>query len=97
MNGAAWLEIAETSPDPKSDLYCGKLSELTTQAVFLHGKQDPRTEPDELTTVQRQLPATPIHLIGEGKHSPHSERLAASETIRLANQFIQNVLSLSDL
>ena len=97
MNGAAWLEIAETSPEPKSDLYGGNLSELTANAVFLHGKQDPRTEPDELTAVQRQLPTTPIHLIEEAKHSPHSERLAASETIRLANQFIQNVLNLSDL
>ena len=97
MNGAAWLEIAETSPDLKSDLYSGKLSELTTNTIFLHGKQDPRTEPNELATVQQQLPTTPIHLIEEGKHSPHSERLAASETIRLANQFIQNALNLPDL
>jgi haloalkane dehalogenase len=89
MNGAAWLEIAETSPAPKSDLYGGKLSELTTNTILLHGKQDPRTEPDELAAVQRQLPTTPIHLIEEGKHSPHSERLAASETIRLANQFFK--------
>lgn len=91
MNGEAWLKIAEESSTEKSDLYNGRLSELQTPAVFLHGKYDPRTEPDELAAIQLQLPDIPIHLIEEGKHSPHSERAAAPETIRLANQFINEL------
>ncbi len=94
MNGAAWLQIAESSLNEKSDLYDGRLGELTTKAVFLHGKFDPRTEPDELAIVQSQLPRTPIHLIEEGKHSPHSERLAADETIKLATGFIQTCITI---
>ena len=89
MNGAAWLKIAEESPTEKSDLYDGRLSELQTPAIFLHGKYDPRTEPDELAAVQRHLPHTLIHLIEEGKHSPHSERAAADRTIKISSEFIE--------
>jgi pimeloyl-ACP methyl ester carboxylesterase len=88
INGTAWLKIAGESRHDKDDLYAGELSRLKTETIFLHGKQDPRTEPDELLAVQQQLPLVPIHLIDEGKHSPHSERLAAPETIRLANPFL---------
>lgn len=88
MNGIAWLMIADQADHVKQDLYDGRLSELRIDALFIHGKLDPRTEPDELATVQQQVPQVPIRLIEEGKHSPHSERAAAEESIRLAREFL---------
>jgi 3-oxoadipate enol-lactonase len=92
INGAAWLKIAESSRQEKDDLYDGRISQLKTDTIFIHGKQDPRTEPDELSAVQRQLPSVPIHLIEEGKHSPHSESAAADESIKIAGRFFQSAL-----
>ena len=91
MNGTAWLRIAEAARHEKDDLYDGNISRLKTEAVFIHGRLDPRTEPDELEKVQQQLPHIPIRLIDVGKHSPHSERLAAPVTISLARQFFDSV------
>jgi pimeloyl-ACP methyl ester carboxylesterase len=91
INGTAWLKIADSSEHEKDDLFGGQISHLRTRTIFIHGKQDPRTEPDELQIVQQQLPHVPIHLIEEGKHSPHSENLAAPETIRLAREFLLSV------
>ncbi len=93
MNGIAWLKLADQAEHPKQDLYDGRLAELKTKALFIHGKLDPRTEPDELSAVQQQLPHTPIRLIEEGKHSPHSERAAADESIRLAGEFFRETLA----
>jgi 3-oxoadipate enol-lactonase len=90
INGTAWLTIAEESRHEKDDLYDGKISQLKTNTIFIHGKQDPRTEPDELAAVQQQLPNVSVHLIEEGKHSPHSESAAAGESIKIARQFLQS-------
>jgi 3-oxoadipate enol-lactonase len=92
INGTAWLKIAEASRHEKDDLYDGRISQLKTNAIFIHGKQDPRTEPDELATVQQHLPEVPIELIEEGKHSPHSESAAALESIEIARRFMQSLL-----
>ncbi len=92
MNGAAWAKIAEESPDAKSDLYDGRLRELQTAAVFIHGRQDPRTEPGELEAVRRELPHVPIRLIEAGRHSPHNERATASESVRLAREFLDAIV-----
>ena len=51
INGTAWLQIADQSLHEKADLYDGQIAKLKTPVVFLHGKQDPRTEPDELHKV----------------------------------------------
>lgn len=92
INGTAWLKIAEESRHEKDDLYDGTISQLKTNTIFIHGKQDPRTEPDELAAVQKQLPDVSIHLIQEGKHSPHSESAVAGESIKIARQFFQSML-----
>lgn len=88
MNGNAWVEIADRARNEKHDLYDGRLSEVKNRAMFIHGRQDPRTEPDELKQVAAALPHIPIRLLDEGKHSPHSERAAAADTIRLAKEFL---------
>lgn len=91
MNGRAWLRIAEESAHPRQDLYDGRLTELNVPAIFIHGSRDPRTEPDELETLSRQLPGVPIRVIADGGHSPHSERAAAAESIRLAGSFLDEI------
>ncbi|MEW6128942.1 MAG: alpha/beta hydrolase [Acidobacteriota bacterium] len=93
MNGNAWVEIADRAEHEKHDLYDGRLSEISNRALFIHGKQDPRTEADELAQVAKQLPHIPIRLIEDGKHSPHSERAAADETIQIAARFFQETLA----
>ncbi|HXG64561.1 MAG TPA: alpha/beta hydrolase [Blastocatellia bacterium] len=90
MNGEAWLQIADESAHPRQDLYGGRLAELKTPAIFIHGSRDPRTEPDELDAIRRQLPGVPIRVIEEAGHSPHSER-AAAESIRLAGEFLDAI------
>lgn len=92
LNGIAWLRIAEEARNPKHDLYDGRLSELKTPAIFIHGSRDPRTEADELAMVRKELPDVPVRLIEGGGHSPHSESAAAPESIRLAGEFFDAVL-----
>jgi pimeloyl-ACP methyl ester carboxylesterase len=91
MNGRAWLAIAEESRHEKDDLYDGRLSELSVPTLFLHGSRDPRTEPDELEAVRRQLPSAQVHVIESGGHSPHSESASFAEANRVAEEFLQNI------
>jgi hypothetical protein len=61
--GQAWLDIARAANGGARDLFDGGLSKLRTPTVFIHGVQDPRTEPWELDAVRRELPNTAVHLI----------------------------------
>ncbi len=91
-NGRAWLQIADQSSRPDEDLYEGRLGELRVPAIFIHGAQDPRTEPGELAAVECELPSKPIHLIEQGGHSPHSESAAREECTRIAKDFLRELL-----
>jgi len=77
--GRAWLDIARSANSEGADLFDAQLSQLQVPAVFLHGAEDPRTEPGELDQVRRQLPASAVHVITRGGHSPHSESDSAAE------------------
>ncbi|HEX8185004.1 MAG TPA: alpha/beta hydrolase, partial [Blastocatellia bacterium] len=90
-NGRSWLKIAEESTHPEHDLYDGRLSGLSLPAIFLHGSNDPRTEPGELEAVRKQLKDAPIHIIEGGGHSPHSQSSVASECKAIAGSFLREV------
>jgi pimeloyl-ACP methyl ester carboxylesterase len=77
--GQAWLDIARAANCGPPDLFDGGLSRLHVPTVFIHGAQDPRTEPWELDAVCRELPHAEMHVIPSGGHSPHSEAPACSE------------------
>ena len=77
--GQAWLDIASPANGRPRDLFDGRLSQLRVPTVFIHGAQDPRTEPWELDAVRRELPNADMHVIATGGHSPHSEAAASSE------------------
>jgi Predicted hydrolases or acyltransferases (alpha/beta hydrolase superfamily) len=87
-NGRAWLRIAEESKDAKQDLYDGRLGELSVPTLFIHGSADPRTEPGELDAVRQQFKSAQMHVIEGGGHSPHSQKSAASECNRVAQDFL---------
>jgi len=92
LNGQAWLRIADESIAAEQDLYDGRLSELSTPALILHGANDPRTEPGELDAVRAALPKASLSLIEEGGHSPHSHPRASSECTLAAKRFLASVL-----
>lgn len=90
-NGRSWLKIAEESDHAKQDLYDGKLSTLSVPAILIHGANDPRTEPDELAAVRKQLPDVPIHILEGGGHAPHSQNSVASECNAVAARFLREM------
>lgn len=83
----AWLEIAALK-SPHPDLYAGKLSELIVHVALVHGQSDPRTEPEELDHVRRELPSAEFHLIAGAGHSPHSERGFQQQVARTVREII---------
>ena len=91
MNGTAWLRIAEEANDAGADLFDGRLSELRVPTLFLHGRRDPRTEPDEMARVRQQLPTAQFRLLEAGGHSPHSESASAQECIVSASEFFDTL------
>jgi pimeloyl-ACP methyl ester carboxylesterase len=90
-NGLSWLKIADESGHPHQDLYDGNLSRLSVPSMFIHGRLDPRTEPDELDAVRLELKDVPIHLIEGGTHSPHSQLSVASECNAIAGRFLSEI------
>jgi pimeloyl-ACP methyl ester carboxylesterase len=86
--GRAWLKIAEQSDQPEKDFYGGRLADLSVPTMFIHGSDDPRTEPDELDRVQQLLPRAIFRVIQGGGHSPHSERASADASIKAARELI---------
>lgn len=92
MNSEAWLKIAGESKDQFEDLFGGQLQKLSVPTMFIHGAQDPRTEPSEIETVSLALPRAAIHLIEGARHSPHSEKASARYTNELAKHFLQQYL-----
>jgi pimeloyl-ACP methyl ester carboxylesterase len=80
--GQTWLDIARSASEGVRDLFDGGLSKLRVPTVFIHGAQDPRTEPWELDAVRRELPNAEMHVIASGGHSPHSEAASSGEFTR---------------
>jgi pimeloyl-ACP methyl ester carboxylesterase len=91
-NGRSWLLLAEESSHAKQDLYDGNLSALTVPSILIHGRLDPRTEPDELEAVHKQLEHVPIHIIEGGAHSPHSKASVAAECNAIASGFLGELI-----
>lgn len=90
--GRAWLSIIDASAGTNENLYDGRLGELKTPALFLHGSLDPRTEPGELETVQALLPQARFEILAGAGHSPHSSKLSSTTCNRLASEFFKSIL-----
>lgn len=90
MNGEAWLRIADEATDKFQDLYDGELSRLSVPTLFIHGSNDPRTEPGELDAVRAALPEAQMAIIEGGGHSPHSESASADDATQIAGAFLDS-------
>jgi len=88
MNGVAWLQMAESAGDQQADLYDGRLGDVRTPVLLIHGEADPRTEPGELDAVRACLPTAQLALLPGAGHSPHSERSAAEAVTELIARFL---------
>jgi len=87
--GQAWLDIARAAGGGAHDLFDGGLSKLGVPTVFIHGAQDPRTEPWEIDAVRCELPNAEMHVIASGGHSPHSEAASWREF----NRYLEDALA----
>lgn len=87
----AWLQLAKNSKGPKDDLYGGSLQEITAPTLIIHGRLDPRTEPGEIDELRKHLPKAKVHILEEGSHSPHSERITADVVTSLASEFLREI------
>ena len=86
-SGAVWLAIGE-SDDPDTDLYDGRLAELSRPVLVLHGAEDPRTESSEIESAVGQMPAAELRLIEEGRHCPHAESRVWDGATAVASEFL---------
>jgi pimeloyl-ACP methyl ester carboxylesterase len=90
----AWRQIADGAASDSEDFYGGRLGEIALPVLMIHGARDPRTEPGEIDALRSALeprPAGPrrqVIVLGDGGHSPHSERSTAGEVTRIARQFV---------
>lgn len=78
-NCRVWLELAAQSTSSDEDLYCGRLDQLRVPVTFLHGRQDPRTEPGEIERAAAMLTTVELQFLEDGRHSPHSEESSSSQ------------------
>ena len=89
-NATAWLEIGRVGAP---DLFGGKLPELAVPTLFLHGADDPRTEPGELDAMRRALPGAGFRIIEAARHCPHSQPESAEECTRVAGEFLDGLMA----
>jgi pimeloyl-ACP methyl ester carboxylesterase len=89
MNGVAWLELAESTGDEKANLYDGRLGDIRSPVLFVHGEGDPRTERGELEALRAALPHAEMAVLPGAFHSPHSERAVADAVTDLVRRFLE--------
>jgi pimeloyl-ACP methyl ester carboxylesterase len=72
-DGRAWLDLARGAASSRTDLYGGRLHEISRPALVVHGGCDPRTEPGELETILDALPDAQLSFHADAGHCPHAE------------------------
>jgi pimeloyl-ACP methyl ester carboxylesterase len=89
----AWRRIAAEAASPAENFYGGRLGDIATPVLMIHGARDPRTEPGEIDALRRAFEArtharTRISVLADGGHSPHSERATSDAVTKIAREFI---------
>jgi pimeloyl-ACP methyl ester carboxylesterase len=88
LNGEAWLHLADSAGDGLVDLYDGRLADVRSPVLLVHGEADPRTEPGELDALRAALPHANIAVLPGASHSPHSERATADAVTDVVRRFL---------
>jgi 3-oxoadipate enol-lactonase len=78
-NAEVWVRIGASSRRGDEDLFEGQLGKLKVPTLFVHGRQDPRTEPGEVERAGESVAGSTVRIIENGKHCPHSEAAASGE------------------
>jgi 3-oxoadipate enol-lactonase len=86
--GRAWLDLIAEGSRGRADLFDGRLGEVRSPTLLLHGRHDPRTEPGELDAARRALPHAKLALLEAG-HGPHASARAGAEATRIAVEFLE--------
>ena len=81
-DGQAWLDLARKAASEETDLYGGRLHEIRSPALVVHGGRDPRTEPGELESILAALPDAELSFHADAGHCPHAE--ASGEAVTRA-------------
>jgi len=89
MNGVAWLQLAELPGNQQTDLYDGRLGDVRSPVLLIHGAADPRTEPGELDAIRASLPTSQLALLPGAGHSPHSAPTVADAVADLVRRFLE--------
>ena len=89
VNGEAWLSLAESGGDAEADLYDGRLADVRSPVLLIHGEADPRTEPGELDALRAALPQADIAVLLGAFHSPHSEPATADAVTDAVRRFLR--------
>jgi pimeloyl-ACP methyl ester carboxylesterase len=88
-NSDVWVRIAESKRTPDEDLFGGGLGMLAVPTLFIHGRQDPRTEPGEVERAARSVRGSVLRFIENGRHCPHYESAVAEEFNRVLGDFLE--------
>lgn len=88
VNGEAWLHLADSAGDAEADLYDGRLADVRSPVLLVHGEADPRTEPGELDALRAALPHAHTAVLAGAFHSPHSEPAAADAVTDAVRRFL---------
>ena len=83
-NCRVWLKLAALG----GDLYDGRLREMKVPVTFVHGRHDPRTEPQEIERAHKALAGAQARFIESGRHSPHSEKESWRECNRIVRELM---------
>jgi pimeloyl-ACP methyl ester carboxylesterase len=84
--GWAWLDIIDEGRRGKRDVYSGRLAEVRTPALLIHGTRDPRTEPGEVDAALSALRRARVEWVDAG-HAPHNGR-QAPRVLEVAREFL---------
>jgi pimeloyl-ACP methyl ester carboxylesterase len=94
-----WLAIGDAA-SAQEDFYDGRLSQVQTPVLLVHGLRDPRTEPGELEAIRAALAlvtadaaASEDVILENGGHSPHSERATADAVTAAIVRFADRITS----
>lgn len=78
--------------DRVGDLYRGRLNEITSPALIIHGAQDEHTFPQEIEKLAALIPNARLLIYPEGGHSVHDSRALREICTHTVREFLRQSL-----
>ena len=80
----AWIELYQRD----GDLYRGRLAEIRSPVLIIHGAHDEHTPVSEMEGLARRIPNARLVIYPDGGHSLHEQRETREACTQLARQFL---------